>query len=178
MSSRLPWILIGSQLPAGVSHWLVRVHWIPSSTFVNFLRSRWNVWVVISPGSEEEVDRTTLSDVRENREWLKRKFHFLLRPEDDPVELNGQGLAGLQGRRDITYPSPCKSTARCERQRYNSSSQRATLDCAGSKQGNDINIPRDGLLPAGTFRGTTTTTTTTAAVNFPVLKPYRREGED
>lgn len=51
----------------------------------------------------------------------------------------------------------------------------------GSKQGNDINIPRDGLLPAGTFRDTTTTTTTAAAaaaVNFSVLKLYGREGGD
>lgn len=47
----------------------------------------------------------------------------------------------------------------------------------GSKQGNDINIPRDGLLPAGTFRDTTTTTAA-PAVNFSVLKLYGREEGD
>lgn len=53
MSSRLLRFLIGSHFPAAAPDWLLQPHRIPSSTFVNFLRSGWKRLVVVSPGARE-----------------------------------------------------------------------------------------------------------------------------
>lgn len=91
--SRLLRFLIGSRFPAAAPHWLPQPRPVPSSTFVNFLRSGWKRLAVVSPGARGRGRASpTPPQLWKHRQSSPDsiKRGLLTRPERQPLKLNGK----------------------------------------------------------------------------------------